>query len=162
MRGFSPGLLVLLIAVYATFFLVNWQAPLSPGANQPFRASLRRGVLIANWDSHGAWRIRPPVWMLGVFINPDKTPKPGWVGDPIRPYHPMLRPDFVPEYAPGHLKVPLLTLAAVLLVPPAFFAWRRGRRRPAWACAACGYDLRQTPPGSPCPECGRPAQPPRA
>jgi hypothetical protein len=34
---------------------------------------------------------------------------------------------------------------------------RRILRRRRGQCPACGYDLRSTPHGSPCPECGRPA-----
>jgi hypothetical protein len=33
-------------------------------------------------------------------------------------------------------------------------AMRRRSRRRAGKCARCGYDLRATPAGSPCPECG--------
>lgn len=34
--------------------------------------------------------------------------------------------------------------------------WRSRRRIRRGLCAVCAYDLRATPPASPCPECGRP------
>ena len=37
-------------------------------------------------------------------------------------------------------------------------AFRRALRNRRGLCAACGYDLRATPAGSPCPECGTLAQ----
>ena len=40
-----------------------------------------------------------------------------------------------------------------ILIPTAV---RRAMRRRRGRCYHCGYDLRATPPGSPCPECGRP------
>lgn len=37
----------------------------------------------------------------------------------------------------------------------AWWVWDQRRRiRPEWACQACGYDLRGTPGGAVCPECG--------
>lgn len=45
-------------------------------------------------------------------------------------------------------------LSWLLLFMPSI-ARRRLRARRG-ACPACGYDLRATPPGSPCPECGPP------
>jgi hypothetical protein len=55
----------------------------------------------------------------------------------------------------------------VILWPPGLIAalggvilytcGRRARSRAiVGACRACGYDLTATPPGSPCPECGKP------
>lgn len=41
---------------------------------------------------------------------------------------------------------------ALLAASAAIRRWARIRRG---ACHACAYDLRATPPGSPCPECGR-------
>lgn len=49
-----------------------------------------------------------------------------------------------------------LTLASS--APWLILGWRAHRRanRPG-RCRDCGYDLGATPPGAPCPECGRPA-----
>lgn len=44
-----------------------------------------------------------------------------------------------------------LPLFALTFIPPAL---RRSLRRRRGLCPACAYDLRATPAGSPCPECG--------
>ena len=52
-----------------------------------------------------------------------------------------------------------------VLVFAAIFAtgiWQRAHRRRHGLCISCGYDLRGTPAGSPCPECGRVARPRQA
>ncbi|MEZ6235450.1 MAG: hypothetical protein R3B68_14785 [Phycisphaerales bacterium] len=55
----------------------------------------------------------------------------------------------------GYLQNTVTALA--LLAAPIVFPWRPlarvARRRPAWQCQACGYDLRGIPAGV-CPECG--------
>jgi hypothetical protein len=53
-----------------------------------------------------------------------------------------------------------LTLLFALAPGRALWSWGRTRRRPPYACIACGYDLRATAdPAGPllatCPECGR-------
>jgi hypothetical protein len=155
LRGFLPGLTILLLAVYSTFFMIHWQAPLRPGASQPLRASLRKGVFIANWEAQTS-RTRTGIqWSLGVMIHPDKSAKPGWFGHPLRPSRPLRWPDLDFETTPGHLKVPLVSLGVILLIPAGVAAWIRNRSHPPWACPGCGYDLRDTPLAAPCPECGR-------
>jgi hypothetical protein len=48
--------------------------------------------------------------------------------------------------------------AAVVAVFTAASWWRAWRKVPDGHCRKCRYDLRTLPPGSPCPECGAPAQ----
>ena len=50
-----------------------------------------------------------------------------------------------------HVQVQVLPLAVLLVAPWVVRRWARGRR-PPWACAACGYDLRGAQ--GTCPECG--------
>ncbi len=53
----------------------------------------------------------------------------------------------------GNVAVFSLPWVAVFFGAPAV---RHLLRRRRGACVACGYDLRATPPNSPCPECGQP------
>ncbi|MBX3403197.1 MAG: hypothetical protein KF699_07280 [Phycisphaeraceae bacterium] len=65
--------------------------------------------------------------------------------DLILPFHPIWSGYILNTLAWG------LPLFALTLVPPAI---RRTLRRRRGLCPACAYDLRATPAGSPCPECG--------
>ncbi len=59
------------------------------------------------------------------------------------------------QYRHRVLLVPLwcpVLLTALLPAAATRRRWRRGRRRSAGRCVACGYDLRHTP--GRCPECG--------
>ena len=63
---------------------------------------------------------------------------------PLRPIWPGLLAD-----------IAIYALAAFLLAL-AFTSIRGGSRRRRGHCPRCNYDLRATPSGSPCPECGAP------
>jgi hypothetical protein len=53
------------------------------------------------------------------------------------------------------LTVPYWIVATPWLVVPLLWAWCHRPRRGPQACPACGYDLRGTPGGAACPECGK-------
>ena len=81
-------------------------------------------------------------WHMGLVWQTYQRIEMGWGGG-----------GFVGHYR--LIVVPYRYPAALLaLVPAAWLArkWRRGRRRGAGLCPACGYDLRATP--GRCPECG--------
>jgi len=64
----------------------------------------------------------------------------------VLPYRPLWR---------GYLLNSLvwtLPIFVIMLLPSPI---RRSLRRRRGLCPACAYDLRATPAGSPCPECGR-------
>ena len=68
------------------------------------------------------------------------------------------------ELIRANLTVPdwvLLLFAAGLIVPTLLHRYRRRRHRILGLCLNCGYDLRGTPQGGRCPECGSPAGDPR-
>jgi hypothetical protein len=60
---------------------------------------------------------------------------------------------FWSEY--GLVMVPHWFLALLFAAGPAWWAiGRRSRNKRSGLCPTCGYDLRATPPGGRCPECG--------
>lgn len=70
-----------------------------------------------------------------------------------RPYHRATKP--LPEESDGHAFVfPLWLPAVTTLSISAFRAGRRRGVRSFGCCQFCGYDLRRSSPGAPCPECG--------
>jgi hypothetical protein len=98
-----------------------------------------------------------------------RRPKPDLLGAPVGgialPW-PHVSPNWNSEPPPPLTSLPFRPLWGGLLVDTACFGvlwwgaiigpaalrrWARGRRG---LCRKCGYDLRGTPAGSPCPECG--------
>jgi hypothetical protein len=77
------------------------------------------------------------------WLDPDSTSSPSLPLEPIWPGF-ALNTFFYAALAWGLWQIPL--------------AIRRRSRRRAGKCVKCGYDLRATPAGSPCPECGEPKQ----
>lgn len=154
LRGFLPAILCGVLWAVSPCLWAGWQAP----GNPPFRMLVARGVWIANWGNSGRQSGFGKVeWKLGYGIDKNKAPKPGviWANVLRRPE--TIRIEFDVEAHPGHVKVPLYLPVAVLLMPPLVAAWRRSRRRPPYACRACGYDLRGGD-GETCPECGNHAK----
>jgi hypothetical protein len=62
---------------------------------------------------------------------------------------------FLPLYRGLAINLLWFSLLWFILLTVASFA-RRSLRRRRGLCPACAYDLRATPAGSPCPECGTP------
>jgi hypothetical protein len=105
-----------------------------------------------------------PEWRWDSFVQPDRTRvrRPGDLIMPVRSsWANLFRFGFKgvtsPSPVPGfEIVFPHWALAVPLAALPAVWVlrWRRGRL--GNVCPACGYDLRGTPDGGTCPECGRP------
>lgn len=102
------------------------------------------------WPMHCLWN--------GRIYNQPGPNEPGWTQDGYGGIRVGSRP--FPRVLPtlpmwGGLVVDCAVFALlwfrVLLVPGMV---RRASRRCRGLCAACAYDLRATPAGAPCPECG--------
>jgi hypothetical protein len=141
-----------------------------------FAITLAAAVTSGPW-----WFILSPsdryrIWFAqwnAQFIVSDGTAPFGVLGKPPRFGHVHFRPalrgptwwfDYEHSSGPlGSVTQLVIPLWAPLLLTgaPAAWMWRcrliLARRRRRGGCPGCGYDLRATSPGLPCPECGRAA-----
>lgn len=144
--SFLPAAVALVPAILAPFVWVLWMRP--PPAT--FRMVWGKGVILANWGNGPPAGARVD-WTLGSgLMDSNGTPIPFfavWASSPAM--------DWDAEIQRGHVKVPLIYVAAILAAPPLYGAWRRSRTKPPGACQKCGYDLRARS-GPLCPECGTP------
>jgi hypothetical protein len=60
----------------------------------------------------------------------------------------------LPDALTAWVVFPHWTLVLPAAMLPSVWMARRWRRRGPHACPACGYDLRGSPGGKTCPECG--------
>jgi DNA-directed RNA polymerase subunit RPC12/RpoP len=150
MRGFFPAVFFGVLWVFSTASWILW---FGSGPTQP-RALLGRGIAGFNWNSTGTWRgVGQSRWKVGNWLTKKGVPVTWHVS--MSGWSPSnFRVQWLPVIIPGTVQIPLWIPMAICLVPPIGFAWVRARRRPEWACAACGYDLRASP-GDLCPECGQ-------
>lgn len=100
------------------------------------------------WHAYGNFASRPPT-PSGIHHGGDLLPyfAPNSFGSGTRVF------PFLPLW-PGLIANTLIFAAAWGGLFSLLRAARRALRRRRNLCPACAYDLRQTPPGSPCPECG--------
>lgn len=132
---------------------IGWQG----AGHWPLRCALGRGAITVAWGELGNKQIfgGPPKWQISYGITADGGPRGAgfW---PMPRFLSLKNYDL--EYkiniVERQWRIPLVYFALLLAPPPAFFAWRRWRRKPPWACRKCGYDLRGLT-GDVCPECGR-------
>jgi hypothetical protein len=132
---------------------------------EPMSMRLRRHVVYDDraaftyfWADEWGWPVRC-LWCWQAYQLPvDGKGRTVWGGgirlskfaghEPSLPYFPILF---------GVIADPLFYFTAFVGLDAArrrFLAIRRRRRN---LCPKCAYDLRATPPGSPCPECGQPS-----
>lgn len=147
LRGFLAALLLVLVRAFSVFVHTIAQT----GGKAPMRCAVTRGVVLADWPSNGGWAGWGKVQLrLGVLMNGDGTNAWGvWMQSHFR--KPSAQWDA--ELHPGHVKVPLLYVAAVAAMPAGVGVWLRRRRVRIGHCVHCGYDLRGSGGGT-CPECG--------
>ncbi len=117
-------------------------------------ARLREGTVHVNWEDPAY--VSKPARPNDLRFAPE-APRfaPDWHFYPARtdPTGTLTRPPW------WFVRLPLWIPTLAFALPAAgFSAWKRFRRE-AWQCRACRYDLRGLAPGTPCPECGRPARP---
>lgn len=151
LRGYLPAGLLALAWLCSTQSWLLWQGQ---GAAPP-RGAFGRGIVAFDWGlgarSSGFGRSD---WTLGVMCDRSGLPKPGWVFIPTR-----WRPgqwEWDPQFHPGHVKVPILPVAAIGAIIPWLIHWRRAHRHAPHECSVCGYDLRGLQ-SKECPECGQAA-----
>lgn len=150
MWGFLPAVMLLLLAAASTMFRLHWQLDNGPPHR---RCSIGDGGVIYCWDTRSRWAYtsRPRISLgLGITKN----------GQPLNPFVDLHSwpPDFEQAARPlalvaGNVQVSLFYLPVIAALPAAIFALIR-KRRQAWMCPACRYDLRGLPQDSACPECG--------
>ncbi len=155
LRGFLPAAVVFVVWGTSLFVYVLGQ---SRGAS-PWRWAVSDGVVMVNWPSAGSWSGWGTVqWTLGIMKNADGTNRSGvWVYN----YFPKATAQWDAEIRSGHVKVPIVYLAALSTLPAWAGVWLRRRRVPAGHCPKCRYDLRASV-GAVCPECGYEARGDRA
>ncbi len=153
LRGWSPALVLLILWPLTGGTWIGWQG----AGHWPLRCALGRGAITVAWGELGNKQIfgGPPKWQISYGITADGGPRGAgfW---PMPRFLSLKNYDL--EYkiniVERQWRIPLVYFALLLAPPPAFFAWRRWRRKPPWACRKCGYDLRGLT-GDVCPECGR-------
>jgi hypothetical protein len=151
MRGFLPSVLLLMLGFVSVFSVSYWQGENAP----PFRRmQVTAGGIIFCWETTETWAFtsRPRI-ALGTNFSVNgqrRTYYFAWYFGPLDVslgVHPL-------RLTAGNIQVSFITLAAIAAVPAAIQTIRRHLRRKPWQCSKCGYDLRKTPSGLPCPECG--------
>ncbi len=151
LRGFLPAAVLAVLWIVSVFVYVVGQ---SRGAS-PWRWAVTDGVVMVNWPSAGRWSGWGTVqWSLGIMKNADGTNRSGvWVYN----FFPKATAQWDVEIRSGHVKVPIVYLAALSTLPAWAGVWLRHRRVPVGHCPKCRYDLRGCA-GVVCPECGHAEQ----
>lgn len=139
------------IGIASIWFVLNWQGE---NAAPQRRAQMTGGGIVYCWDTPSTWSyFGRPNMNLGtnLSVNGQRvTYHFDWYSGPLDVslgIHPI-------RLTAGNVQVSLFALALVAAIPAAVHLIRRRFRVEHWQCRTCRYDLRNTPPDHPCPECG--------